>query len=214
MAYDPSRERVVACNTWGTCEWDGESWSVIAPGGVGAFAQMMFYDTVRRRLTAPLFEAGGYVTPDAWTLDPTSPPVVVSQPAGAVLCGSHSLDIGVWADGTLLRYQWRRNGVALDGQMSPTLRIEHPGPGDLGTYTCVVSNACGSVVSAGARLVAANDYDGDGAVGTDADIQAFFACLAGECCPTCGGPDFDGDGQNGTDADIAAFFLALAGEGC
>ena len=60
------------------------------------------------------------------------------------------------------------------------------------------------------------DFDGDGDVGTDADIEAFFACLAGRCCATCwsGGGDFNGDGDAGTDADIEAFFRVLAGQPC
>ena len=60
------------------------------------------------------------------------------------------------------------------------------------------------------------DFDGDGDVGTDADIEAFFACLAGTCCPTCwqGGADFNGDGDTGTDADIESFFRVLAGGEC
>jgi hypothetical protein len=60
------------------------------------------------------------------------------------------------------------------------------------------------------------DFDGDGDVGTDADIEAFFACLAGNCCPTChpGGADFNGDGDVGTDADIEAYFRVLAGGDC
>ncbi len=61
-----------------------------------------------------------------------------------------------------------------------------------------------------------SDFDGDGDVGTDADIEAFFACLAGNCCATCysGGADFDADGDVGTDADIEAFFRVLAGGNC
>jgi choice-of-anchor B domain-containing protein len=61
-----------------------------------------------------------------------------------------------------------------------------------------------------------SDFNGDGDVGTDADIEAFFACLAGNCCPTCfaGGADFNGDGDVGTDADIEAFFRVLAGGPC
>ena len=60
------------------------------------------------------------------------------------------------------------------------------------------------------------DFDGDGDVGTDADIEAFFACLAGNCCATCfsGGADFNGDGDTGTDADIESFFRVLAGGEC
>ncbi len=60
------------------------------------------------------------------------------------------------------------------------------------------------------------DFDGDGDTGTDADIEAFFACLAGNCCATCfpGGSDFNQDGDAGTDADIEAFFRVLAGGNC
>jgi hypothetical protein len=61
-----------------------------------------------------------------------------------------------------------------------------------------------------------SDFNGDGDFGTDADIEAFFACLAGNCCPTCfvGGADFNMDGDTGTDADIEAFFRVLAGSPC
>jgi len=57
------------------------------------------------------------------------------------------------------------------------------------------------------------DFNGDGDIGTDADIESFFACLAGNCCPTCfgGGADFNGDGDTGTDAVIESFFRVLAG---
>ena len=58
------------------------------------------------------------------------------------------------------------------------------------------------------------DFNGDGAPSTEADIQAFFACLAGDCCPTCASADFNGDGDTGTDADIEAFFRVLAGDPC
>jgi hypothetical protein len=72
-------------------------------------------------------------------------------------------------------------------------------PGDLCTPTCATS-----------------DFDGDGDAGTDADIEAFFSCLAGNCCDTCWplGADIDADGDSGTDADIEAFFRILAGGNC
>ena len=58
------------------------------------------------------------------------------------------------------------------------------------------------------------DFNGDGDTGTDADIEAFFMCLAGNCCTACGTADFDGDGDTGTDADIEAFFRVLGGGAC
>jgi subtilisin-like proprotein convertase family protein len=59
------------------------------------------------------------------------------------------------------------------------------------------------------RPGASADFNGDGDVGTDADIMDFFRCLGGDCCPTCGSVDIDGDGDVGTDADIMAFFRAF-----
>jgi hypothetical protein len=60
------------------------------------------------------------------------------------------------------------------------------------------------------------DFNCDGDTGTDADIEAFFRCLAGTCpggtCPS--NADFNADGDTGTDADIEAFFRVLAGGNC
>jgi probable HAF family extracellular repeat protein len=58
------------------------------------------------------------------------------------------------------------------------------------------------------------DFNNDGDAGTDADIEAFFACLSGACCAACGSADFNGDGDIGTDADIEAFFRVLGGGSC
>ncbi|HYE63322.1 MAG TPA: hypothetical protein VD997_15125 [Phycisphaerales bacterium] len=60
-----------------------------------------------------------------------------------------------------------------------------------------------------------SDFNNDGDIGTDQDIEAFFACLGGHCCPTCyPGADFNADGDTGTDADIESFFRALGGQPC
>jgi hypothetical protein len=60
------------------------------------------------------------------------------------------------------------------------------------------------------------DFDCDGDTGTDADIEAFFRCLAGDCpaAPCTNDADFDNDGEAGTDADIAWFFSVLGGGPC
>jgi hypothetical protein len=60
------------------------------------------------------------------------------------------------------------------------------------------------------------DFNCDGDTGTDADIESFFACLAGNCpaAPCTSNADFNADGDTGTDADIEAFFRVLAGGNC
>ncbi len=60
------------------------------------------------------------------------------------------------------------------------------------------------------------DFNCDGDIGTDSDIAAFFACLAGDCpsAPCTNSADFNGDGDIGTDSDIEAFFRVLSGGTC
>jgi hypothetical protein len=74
-----------------------------------------------------------------------------------------------------------------------------------GVLTIVSHATCGTA-----------DFNCDGDTGTDADISAFFACIAGSCPPPpcTSTADFNGDGDVGTDADIAAFFSVLAGGPC
>jgi len=66
------------------------------------------------------------------------------------------------------------------------------------------------------NLCGDQDFNGDGDFGTDQDIEAFFACLGGNCCTSCfcQGSDFNGDGDFGTDSDIEAFFRVLGGGNC
>jgi hypothetical protein len=54
------------------------------------------------------------------------------------------------------------------------------------------------------------DFNLDGDIGTDQDIEAFFRALAG----SGGNSDFNIDGDYGTDQDIESFFCALAGGSC
>jgi hypothetical protein len=114
--------------------------------------------------------------------------------------------------------------VVLD-TLGDNLRVYPPlssGPGTI-VQTAGVSSPGGSgevaqfvVVSQGGPPCGSADFDCDGDTGTDADIEAFFACLAGNCpAPPCGSTaDFNGDGDTGTDADIEAFFRVLAGGNC
>jgi hypothetical protein len=73
------------------------------------------------------------------------------------------------------------------------------------TYLQLPASHCGSA-----------DFNCDGDVGTDSDIEAFFTCLAGTCppAPCTSNADFNGDGDVGTDGDIEAFFRVLGGGTC
>ncbi|HYE61607.1 MAG TPA: hypothetical protein VD997_06400 [Phycisphaerales bacterium] len=66
----------------------------------------------------------------------------------------------------------------------------------------------------GCTYICDADFNQDGDTGTDQDIEAFFACIGGHCCPRCLSADFNGDGDAGTDQDIESFFRVLGGGAC
>ncbi len=116
-----------------------------------------------------------------------------------VLSIDHGIDMGNW---NLTVAQ----GISADGTVMT----------GYGTNPAGQTQAWVAVIPPEGPVCGTADFDGDGDVGTDADIEAFFACLSGNCCPTCfpGAADFDMDGDVGTDADIEAFFRVLAGGVC
>jgi hypothetical protein len=83
------------------------------------------------------------------------------------------------------------------------------GSGDTARLFTYTAPHCGPVCGSA-------DFNCDGAVATDADIESFFACLAGSCPPPpcTSTADFNGDGAVATDQDIEAFFRVLAGGSC
>jgi phosphatidylinositol-3-phosphatase len=152
----------------------------------------------------------------------TCVPAITLQPVDTRACvGASRSFVAAAASPAGVAWSWRKDGQPLSdgghiaGAATATLTISQITGADAGLYDCIMSNACGQVVSAPAMLwVNSADFNGDGDLGTDADIEAFFSCLGGECCPACGSADFDADGDIGTDADIEAFFRVLAGGAC
>jgi hypothetical protein len=133
-------------------------------------------------------------------------PAVQSGPVSASVCAGGGVSFTVIAVGAgPLSFQWRRNGVDLidgahvAGAQSSSLSLAQAGALDAGAYDVVVSNACGSTVSASATLsVDANDTDQDGAPdcadGCPNDAQKTTPGACG-----CGTPDVDSDGDGTLD---------------
>jgi len=77
---------------------------------------------------------------------------VGGQPTSQSVCTGGSTALTVAASGSDLAYQWRRGGIDLRDATTASLTIDPVRPADAGDYTCVVSNACGSVESDVAAL--------------------------------------------------------------
>jgi Astacin (Peptidase family M12A)/Galactose oxidase, central domain len=236
MAYDAQRHSVFlfgGTNTGGGGElyydlWErGDSgWShMMAYGPAKRSSLMLTYDSTRQRLT--LF--GGstgvpvYYNGETWTLGP--PPCVaptVVAPISQTLCPGANAVLTVGNSTGNPSYAWRKDGIFLSnvpghitGATTRTLTLTNLRPADRGSYDCLVGGSCVNIGSPAALLgVNTADFNGDGDSGTDDDIEAFFACIAGNCCALCASADFNGDGDVATDADIEAFFRVLAGGNC
>jgi cyclophilin family peptidyl-prolyl cis-trans isomerase len=85
-----------------------------------------------------------------------SAPVIVAQPPAQIPLAAGTrptLALTVAATGNPApTYQWRRNGVDLDGQRSATCVLANIDASAAGTYTCVVRNASGSSESRAATV--------------------------------------------------------------
>lgn len=92
--------------------------------------------------------------------------------------------------------------VSADGRFNVVKMNYGPGPGGGGCFL-IDLGACGSA-----------DFNHDGDAATDEDIEAFFACIGGHCCPLCDSADFNRDGDTATDQDIEAFFRVIGGNAC
>ncbi len=95
----------------------------------------------------------GNATSNPAVLTVKTVPEIEIQPSSQDLNTGNSVNFGVSAVGGIpLTYQWKKNGVNILGANSSTYGIPSVIPTDSATYTVVVANSFGSVVSDGAIL--------------------------------------------------------------
>ncbi|MGJ3242345.1 MAG: immunoglobulin domain-containing protein [Opitutales bacterium] len=88
---------------------------------------------------------------------------ILEEPVGVSVRTGQTADLSVRAIGNgALSYQWYRNGRALSGARSPTLRISGATVADSGRYHVVITSATGSVASRSVRLAV---FDEDASIG-------------------------------------------------
>ncbi len=210
--------------------WDGASWSTVADSpfestGLLPFGHELFVSHYG-------VNAGNNVSAYYSRWSPDGAPWIAGQPSAqqAPCGGSVSFSVAPASAYPNLQYSWLRNGEpihdgqrpggsSISGSTTASVTISGVSDADVGSYAAMVFNTCGADTSAPVTLTLTiccsdPDFDHDGSPGTDRDIAAFFACLAGSCCDTCGSVDFNGDGDVGTDQDIDSFFRVLSGGSC
>jgi hypothetical protein len=205
-------------DTW---EWNGAAWrlrSLIGPVGRSRHA-MVFRDGSADAFTFGGIDASSLRLGDAWTWK-LPEPAILDDPDPVMVAPGAPAQFTVSADAIgLPAYQWRLGGIDLTddanttGTTTDTLTILAATGADAGVYTVVISDPCGSAVSAGASLtLTPSSCPGD--INTDGDTNAAdFVILAGNFGAAVA-PNTSGD-LNGDGIVNAADFVILAGDfGC
>jgi Immunoglobulin I-set domain. len=79
-------------------------------------------------------------------------PVIVQQPIKISTCVGENVSFTVIATGDSLYYQWKKNGFNIPGATQSTLTFNPVSYTDTASYSCLVYNTCGSVLSDAAYL--------------------------------------------------------------
>lgn len=100
------------------------------------------------------------------------------QSKSTCIGGTTSLTVSPVGNGSFT-FAWKKDGVLIDSNlnptaMTPTLTINSATIADVGSYSCVISNICGSISSNSASIsVCLADFNCSGMVDGD-DVIAFF----------------------------------------
>jgi hypothetical protein len=207
--------------------WDGASWVNVGSWQLDSLWPLMVFSVVRfnGQLIAcgqffPYNNAFAVLSGDQWQMWP-SPFIAARSP---VVMGGE-LVVDAWPadnadENVIAKFDgstWRTLGTVNATSGGGVLDMQALGRGVViaGRFASIdgrVSHMFAKLDSI--RCCGSADFNHDGESGTDADIAAFFACIAGNCCSACGSADFNDDGDVATDADIEAFFRVLAGGSC
>lgn len=86
-----------------------------------------------------------------------SVPTIVENPVSAIICtgtSTSAITFSVTATGPDLTYQWKKNNTNIIGATASTYTIANPAvPADLASYSVVISNVHGSVISSPATII-------------------------------------------------------------
>tara|TARA_R110001606_G_scaffold72450_1_gene166706 strand:+ start:18617 stop:24574 length:5958 start_codon:yes stop_codon:yes gene_type:complete len=132
-------------------------WYEVATGGTGVPNQ------VNSTLVTPALssDATYYVAINDGTCESTRVPVAISllqevaitdQPADQTVEVGEPASFSVTASGSNLTYQWQKDLVNLEGETSAELALPAVSLESEGSYLCIISNDCGSLVSEAAIL--------------------------------------------------------------
>lgn len=114
----------------------------------------------------------GTVSSDAALLTVLAPPAIITQPASQTVDAGSTANFQVTVAGTPpLVYQWYYNGAAIPGASAATLSLPGVQFSQAGSYSVIVTNSQGSVISSVATLTVVLAPGADLAVGQSPSLS-------------------------------------------
>jgi hypothetical protein len=136
-------------DTGSTAGWVSASTSFIASSSYTTFAWLAYVDSDSTASKGHILGVDNVVLTDN-SETCSGPPTITSQPANQTVLagGTATFAITATSDGLApMTYQWRNGGTDIPGATGSSYAT-----GTAGTYSCVVSNACGPTTSDSATL--------------------------------------------------------------
>lgn len=90
---------------------------------------------------------GNPVTSTSATLTVDISPTITTQPISKTACTGQNVTFSVSAEGTDLKYQWKKNGQNIADQTASSITLNNVTESDAGTYYVVVSGKCNPAVT-------------------------------------------------------------------
>jgi hypothetical protein len=99
-----------------------------------------------------IISPGGYVASSVATLTVPVAPVITAQPVAQNAVTGGNATFSVSASGTGNTYQWRKDGIAINGATGSSVTLTNVTVANAGNYAVVITNSLGSVTSNTAAL--------------------------------------------------------------
>lgn len=179
-----ARFEVTASGSLLAYQWQRDGVDIPGATGTSYVLDPVRYDDHGSSYRVVVTNPAGSVTSPAAVLHVTlALPTITTSPADREVLEGGSTTFAVAATGTLLHYQWFRNGVPVAEGTGPTLELAEvrlSTDGDV--YSCIVTNASGSVTSASAtlhvRMAPPTIETSPVGLGVDEGAQATFTVVA------------------------------------
>ncbi|OJX58734.1 MAG: hypothetical protein BGO89_05330 [Candidatus Kapaibacterium thiocyanatum] len=96
---------------------------------------------------ATFLATGTEVISNAIAITVGSAPAITAQPTPVTVCEGAPINISTTATGTNVAYQWMKGTTAIPGATTATYTVAAATTDNAGSYTVIVTNACGTVTS-------------------------------------------------------------------